>query len=250
MSKRLIIAPWGSPYNWGISKYAIPNSETGKKEEVIGRTSLSALAKIYPESNFLIFVLDTTYASEKKGKNGCIYSKKLVGVPGSYKELIDSVEEEIKGWILECSCSKELSRAVEERKLGVVVVPGIGAYEVKSIGTIYDFTLQGENSSNPVEPAGLFASWVLIKVLEKLLELEPNEVIVDLTHGLNYLPAFLLEAVNLALKLYTVATYRQVNFRIYESEPYSKHSEVLNVFCSKELTVDYKDEKDVLSVYL
>ncbi|WP_457680353.1 hypothetical protein, partial [Thermovibrio sp.] len=42
----------------------------------------------------------------------------------------------------------------------------------------------------------------------------------------------------------------QVNFRIYESEPYSKHSEVLNVFCSKELTVDYKDEKDVLSVYL
>ena len=88
-SKKLIIAPWGNPYSWGEVCYKYENLE------IKDRTSLAALAKVYPDSEFLIFVLDTVYAAFK-GRDGCEPVDRSKTIPGSYSELIGNVEKDIK----------------------------------------------------------------------------------------------------------------------------------------------------------
>ncbi len=236
-SKKLIVAPWGNPYAWEKVCYKYENPEI-KDED---RTSLAALAKVYPDSKFLIFVLDTVYAAFK-GRDGCEPVERSKSVPGSYSELIESVERDIKSWIKECSSSEELKAALNSGRLEVAVVPGIGSYTFEE--KAYQFPLSRG------EPAGTFASWAISLVLKKLLDVAPDEVIVDLTHGLNYMPVSLVEAVEFALKAYAVATYREIKFTIYEAEPFSRDAKSLNFFVPKSETISHRHEKDVLSVFL
>ncbi|ADU96683.1 CRISPR-associated protein, MJ1666 family [Thermovibrio ammonificans HB-1] len=237
-AKRLIIAPWGNPYGWVVRKYKL--AVNGKEIEDESRTSLGLLAKAYSSDDFLVFVLDTVYSAFYNKKSGCEPRERNKSCPISYEDLITSVKIDIENWIRECASSEKLVELLNLAKLDIVIVPGIGSYDFE--GITYQFSLPKP------EPAGLFASWVATSVLRKLLDIGPEEVIVDLTHGLNYMPVALMEAVELALKVYSVAFHRDVKLIVYESEPFSK-VDSLNLFSPKILDIRYKNERDILAVF-
>lgn len=159
--RRLVIATWGDPSGWSYAKYQYSSRE--KMIEHAGFTSLEALAKIFgqdkdTDTEVIIVVLDTLYPLTTQS------------APANYAEIKKNVIE----FIIKFVCLRN-----QRVKINILVEPGVavrpGRFEFR--GHPYDFR---------------------IKLLSDLLSsyLKPyEEVILDMTHGINYMPATALQAV-------------------------------------------------------
>ncbi|AKV74187.1 MULTISPECIES: CRISPR-associated CARF protein Csx1 [Metallosphaera] len=72
---------------------------------------------------------------------------------------------------------------------------------------------------------GLFFSHVYLSALRKLLEKEPDGVVLDSTHGINYMSLLTKDALTLALSVYCAVKRKKTTFSIYNSDPYVKDHE-------------------------
>ncbi|NON61642.1 CRISPR-associated CARF protein Csx1 [Acidianus sp. RZ1] len=86
----------------------------------------------------------------------------------------------------------------------------------------------------------LYFNYVYKQVLDYLLSLDNvSEVHLDVTHGINYMPVLGKDAITLALSVYSILKNKEVNFSVYNSDPYVKDA-VLNINVIERYTLDVR----------
>ena len=158
---KLLIAPWGNPFNWKEIRYRFETTTCTSK------TSLCVLVKALKPERILILVADSLVRSEK-----------VKETPG-YEAIKEAVKEDI-GEFLEKTCfSEDLS------KVEICVLPGTGYFQNGSFeGQILDYYYR-----------------LLYELAKIASESELSEIHLDLTHGLNFMPVLTYRAVKEILQV-------------------------------------------------
>ncbi len=237
MAGVLVAASWGNPYAWGPARYVY------RGVEAEARTSLAAVAEYHPASRILVLGVDTVYTA-RRGGPGCEPGGRPRGVPGSYRELVEAARRSLEDWIRACSGSSLLGEALDGGRLRVEVAPGAGSYVYEGIRYVF----------NPGgEPLGVYAAWAAGLLLEELLHSRPARLVIDVTHGVNYMPLGLVAAARAAAVAYAAATGLGLTLEIVNSEPYplgAPGKPRLNIWSVEEQQVEPGEARDTVALEL
>ncbi|MET1101978.1 MAG: CRISPR-associated CARF protein Csx1 [Pyrodictiaceae archaeon] len=205
----LAAAPWGAPFVWEPASYSLADCKV-----VTARTSLEAVVDCFKAERALVVVADslaTVPERDCKAAGGPIDLESI----GSYSELVNAVRAGVEAWIRSCSGGRHLPSMLDEGKLSVEVVPGLGTYGGWRFGP------QGTQAKRP-SPIESYGGEVLLLLLDSLLEVRPEKLVVDLTHGVNYMPVAFYEASRLAALAYSASQNKAIELVYTNSEPYPK----------------------------
>jgi len=183
--ERILIASWGVPERWGANK----SQDQGRylwdevnyvieDHEERSRSSLKPLVSKLNPKKVILVVVDTVIGEEFE----------------DYEDLCRKVEKYYQEF-----CKKIQLPLTPE----VIVAPGVGDFEkAKFEGEMTDFYY--------------FVSFELAK---RLISTEGElDLILDLTHGLNYAPTLLYRSLHELLGV--LAYTRKIQLRVYNAEPY------------------------------
>ena len=189
----VVISVWGDPSRWKrVKGYCVelPNGGCFFTASRPYRSSLGALMEAFGGSRVLLFASST------------------LGDPsvGCYGDLVDSVYDFVDSLLRAGEYCSDNSR------VSVVVLPGVGRFER---GVVRSF-LGG---------LGQFRVAAFLKTLDFLVEYRPERVILDLTHGLNYMPTYVRLSVFDALTCYSALAKVGVKLLVYNSEPFPEGAE-------------------------
>ena len=233
--KKVLILTWGSPwsaysvnkdliqYRWSEVNYVI---DEGGNLKCKSRTTLPVVYKHYSPDKIIIIATDTTifnpdlFTSENR----------------NYRDLIQYVEKiygEFIQDIIESSANKcDINIDEFKKKIEIVIAPGTGTYNNR-----YYTTEKREESLN-INFCGSITNYYNF-IYGRLSELLYNEVIsllkdskqpkktktlriiLDLTHGVNYMPALTYRAIK-DLGGAASILLRPVFLEILNSEPYTQ----------------------------
>jgi len=184
--ERILIAPWGVPERWGGAN---KSQDQGRylwdevnyvieDHEERSRSSLKPLVSKLNPKKVILVVVDTVIGEEFE----------------DYEDLCRKVKEYYQEF-----CKKIQLPVTPE----VIVAPGVGDFEkAKFEGEMTDFYY--------------FVSFELAK---RLISAKGElDLILDLTHGLNYAPTLLYRSLHELLGV--LAYTRKIQLRVYNAEPY------------------------------
>ncbi|WP_168188394.1 CRISPR-associated CARF protein Csx1 [Thermococcus indicus] len=197
--KRVLVATWGNPFQWEAIEYSADCKSLGLsdcqnvKEENV--STLPVLLKALKPQKTIILVLDTLANLTLRND---VPARKME----SYDNVKADVEERVR-WFIENRVNPYMSE--EDRALlddvEIVVLPGVGEFSNVSVeGDVLDF----------------YSS--VLKVLAERLPVEDTEVILDLTHGINFMPVLTYRALNALLGI--LAYLRTARLYVVNSEPF------------------------------
>jgi len=221
----LLIAPWGCPAQWRVAKYFI----NGKNIESC--TSLLPILKFLNEDvSVVIIVLDSLVDkyTGREIKSPCYdyyvkyYDEFFHDRITSYDDLVNRCKGFVKSIVNDIA--KEAGIRIKD--LRIVVGPCVG-----SPGGEWRF--KGD--------ANDFAAIVLYELGKLCLERKYVEVILDLSHGINFMPSVCLRIAYLlaGLLMVTYGDQDYVTLKVYNSDPFppgAKHP-ALNVNLTMKETV-------------
>ena len=149
------------------------------------KSSLGALMEAFPDAEVLLFASST------------------LGNPsvGSYSRLVSGVE----GYVWSFLRSGEYCS--DPGRVTVVVFPGIGRFERDVVKSFIGWL-------------GQFRVTAFLKTLDFILECKPSRVVLDLTHGINYMPTYTRLSVFDAITCYSAINRVEVRLLAYNSEPF------------------------------
>ncbi|MEM3662241.1 MAG: TM1812 family CRISPR-associated protein [Sulfolobales archaeon] len=208
----LIISVWGDPTGWRcVNKYKVEMSRSDLihfyEASKAYKSSLGVLMEAYPDARVLLFVSST------------------LGDPrvGSYGGLVKRVEDYVGSHL------SNVEFCGDRSKVSVVVLPGVGRFK---------------DSRSFVGGVEGFRVAAFLKAYECMLEYRPKRVVLDLTHGLNYMPTYVRLSVFDALTCYSSLSkdYR-VELLVYNSEPFpvgASYAEELTVMLVEDYLFDFK----------
>ncbi len=209
----LVVTSWGDPSGWGSACYVVDDMFMESRA-----TLIPLLVKAYRELGcggdvrVILIVLDTLLAR----------CRDVLGERADYEYIVDVVRgyvmHHVGEFIDECIKSVESKyrdilldlKSNLDRIVYVVVAPGVGVFSSKS-SVIYRFN-------------GLikqFYMYVLCKVLKHVLEFKPNEIWLDLSHGINYMPTITYRAVVDVMEIVKLYGLNTV-LKLYNSDPYPR----------------------------
>ncbi|MEB3778656.1 MAG: CRISPR-associated CARF protein Csx1 [Desulfurococcales archaeon] len=208
----LLVASWGNPFSWNRVHYIIDNLK------ITSLTSTEAIIQARKPARVLIIGVDTFAQTSPIERNNdqkhCKGYRKLGRIdPGAFKDYqsyLDCVKCKMEAWIRLCSSidSDTLSKLLDRGVLDVFIAPGMGSFS--------NVDHKGDEGINPLET---LKSMVLIRILKELLRVG-GPLIVDVTHGINYLTMIMHEASVTAAKIYSASTLQKLDIEILNSEPY------------------------------
>ncbi|NHV97929.1 MAG: CRISPR-associated DxTHG motif protein [Thaumarchaeota archaeon] len=188
----VVVSVWGDPSRWKpVEGYCVELPGGGSfTASRTYRCSLGALMEAFSGSRVLLFASST------------------LGDPsvGRYSSLVDSVCGLVEFYLRGGEYCSDASR------VGVVVLPGVGRFER---GVVRSF-LGG---------LGQFRVAAFLKALDFFTEFRPERVVLDLTHGLNYMPTYVRLSVFDALTCYSALAKTEVKLLVYNSEPFPEGAE-------------------------
>ena len=190
----VIVAPWGNPHGWREVYYTVELSVDGERYEKIPHTlqsSLGALFKIYEDARGLILASSTL---------AILYNNRTP-IPSSYKEIIDYSRNYIQKYI------KNRKYIPDPEKVELAILPGIGIFRKDDKRWVFRGGL------------GSYTTSVYLSTLRFLEAHRPHRVILDLSHGINYMPALAREAVQLAIASYSAYYDEGIQLLVYNSDP-------------------------------
>ncbi|ASJ17204.1 hypothetical protein A3L04_09065 [Thermococcus chitonophagus] len=237
--ERVLITTWGNPFGWKETAYYI----SGLKDEVKTRSTLPVLVAAYNPDLVIIIALDTlvNYIGCKDNINNC---SEIWPYPdedgrfedvGSYEKVIENVENRIWRYVEEL-CNESTTKApgyvrdalrefLDTGKIKTIVAPGIGDFKAK----VTKATSQQSIEVRVTVENGHATDYYHF-IMAKLAELLPStnlEIILDLTHGLNFMPVLTYRAVR---ELSTIGAYfGRVKLTVVNAEPYPKAGGALQI---------------------
>jgi len=215
MSKTLLIAPIGNPTSYKEARYKL-NKEFD-----------SCISFLAHEADHVIIVglssIVDPEIKEIKEESKCMKIMKEilsnVSPVNSYRELQEISERALKEFI-----ERIYQETYQEYnvKKDFIILPALGK--------------PGKNYMFKFEPATI-SSLLLIQLYNKLKNEFYDRIIVDLTHGINYLPAVCYIAALQIAQIMLIRALRnnvsQIRFEAYNSDPYKK-DELLNINLTSE----------------
>ncbi|UXD22747.1 hypothetical protein IPA_07890 [Ignicoccus pacificus DSM 13166] len=187
----LVISPWGNPRFWKKVKYVrdeVSEKDPKKVKEILENLKVEAYSYT-PLSLFESW-------------------RKLVVVPASIADgkgnvndlALDKMREIVK------SKDEEFLKIFEEADK--VVVPSTGVYKSNEVLKEFDV------------PFSNVYSGIILKLYEKLREANEETILLDITHGVNYYPVTIREALdNYILKLISIDMRKKIKYAIGASDP-------------------------------
>jgi len=247
--ERVLIATWGNPFGWRETKYSINRRDVeNTKVEGESRSTLPALVDAYQPDRVIIIALDTiaNYVGCGEGsKNDC----KEIWPSGSdgefenltnYEGVIQNVGKRVRWYLKKLSevtkpdgVSKLLREYLDEGKIEVVVAPGIGDFSSnpKKSGAESGISVRVTVKNGRATDYYHF----LMAELARRLPAGDVEIVLDLTHGLNFMPALTYRAVR---ELSTIGAYfGSIKLTVVNSEPHPKAEGPLNIHVIEETEV-------------
>jgi len=204
-----IIASWGNPFIWRPAKYHLHGYD---QDPVESRTTLPLLAKTTKAKGATIIIPDTlAIARPRRDDKECSHLDKPLTHAEKYEEIREAAERIVNEWIHNCI---SLDKNIEPR---IVVAPTVGSYAGSREGPRLEASYHDKLQAAPAE-----AYWTVavLETLRALKEEGVDKLVVDLTYGVNYMPAELYAATLYAASLYAVATGENVVLEYYNSTPY------------------------------
>ncbi|NJE01392.1 CRISPR-associated CARF protein Csx1 [Thermococcus sp. JdF3] len=202
--KRVLVATWGNPFQWGEIAYRVDCKELGlvncENVEMRNVSTLPVLIKALNPDKVIILALDTLANLTLKNE---VPAREL----NSYNDVKNDVEERVR-WFIENRVKPNLDEDSDllndeylSNYVDVVVLPGLGEFDNASVrGDLLDFY-----------------SMVLKELAERLPE-DDAEVFLDLTHGINFMPVLTYRALTDLLGL--LAYLHTARLHVLNSEPY------------------------------
>ena len=245
----LIAAPWGNPYQWREAQYdtSYLDCRGGSNHGGVFRstTVLDALIACYKPEKILVVLADTVSQARKRNAKTPIIN---IDEVDGYIGLISSIRDRIVEWIRRESKSAQLDRYVSSDRLDIEIVPGIGVFNGWRFGVVK----QVRRQFNPMES---YIAEVAILILSKLLEVKPDRVIIDLSHGINYMPASFYQAAKIATQAYIVAEpeRKQIELTYINSEPVTPGEsgrEVHRIYIVEKAGVDVDSAIEQMSLWI
>ncbi len=201
MARRVLVASWGNPFTWKKAVYRI------ERERYEQRSSTVALkqAMNVGSENVLVFISETII-----GTKDVISPELMDKAIKDYTSVLDEAKEKVM----------ELD-FVKEAGIEPQVCPGAGRFAIRPMGITAEWVLPGSASAETA-----FAACVLSKVLGHLLDLEEDvEILVDVTHGINYMVSATRRAVLAAARMYSAARMRNVSVKVYNALPVAEEGQ-------------------------
>ena len=209
----LIFEVWGNPHAYKSVEYYVERSNTTPIREKC-KSTLKALLKSYENSSCILFFPSTMGEVRK-----------------NYDEIIKSAEERAKSFLKEEDyCGIDYMKRVK-----VKVLPGIGRFKEDGKHKI----LVGR--INQIRTSAFMIA------LEELKDANPDTVILDISHGVNYMPVYIREALFDAVIAYiAVSQNKKIRWIVYNSEPVQEENVEANIQLVEYL--EKIDEKQALSI--
>jgi CRISPR-associated protein Csx1 len=182
---RVYLASWGNPLEWGSARYR--HGPVGNA--YYSYTTLPFMVREYGVDKAIIIALDSVITARGRAPNKeALDCAKQVGLtinnnsikPGEIRDYSKWVERASK--YIECVAARSIGNDLAGR-LGVVIAPCVGLREGVAYGV-----------GSGVRP-DVYLTHALVRVLDVLggSLRDVGELIVDITHGINYTPYLTIE---------------------------------------------------------
>jgi CRISPR-associated protein Csx1 len=252
-----VVATWGLPLMWRRVKYFVPKLPS----KLCGRPSDYFEAALEREGYSSTAVVRDALADHEVhvvvvGQESIVAKcRNVPGEPRDDKQRVDAEVCRLNGELHGRVASvEELRREAEDRlrryvelflgRADVVVLPAVGWYE-------------GYRFSGSLENAGFF---IVDEIYRRLEQLAPDAVVLDVTHGINYMPLFARQAVYMASKALYVRRGAPRCLLVVNSDPVTQDGQdaAINIVESVELEgttldevlVDLATDKDITPLRL
>ena len=214
-----------------------------KSVKVESSTSLEAVVRCFDADRVLVVVADTLpLASPKR----CYVSVPLTpDKADSYTELVSSVRRSVEEWIVKCSRASTITKMLNEGRLRVEVAHGLGSYQ----GWVFGRALCKRGGPNPIQA---YAGEIVGLMLRELIAMGCiDRLVVDLTHGINYMTVSFKEAAEASISAYVASRGpgSSIELILTNSEPFQKKAE-LNVYVVDQRRIASENVAEKLSLTL
>ena len=207
----VIVSVWGDPSRWKPVKgyrVELPDGCGFYTAPKPYKSSLGPLMEAFSGAEVLLFASST------------------LGDPsvGSYSGLVSAVEGIVWSFLRGGEYCSDPSR------IRAVVLPGIGRFERDVVKSFLGWL-------------GQFRVAAFLKALDFMDEFKPSRVILDLTHGINYMPAYTRLSVFDAITCYSALNRVEVRLLVYNSEPFpdgAKEASDLNIILVEDFRFEPK----------
>ena len=201
MVRRVLVASWGNPFGWRKAVYVVGDKGYEQRSSTVALKQAMGIGS----EDILVFVSETI-----------IGTKEVIS-----PELMDKAIRDYSGALEDAKEKIMELEFVREAGIEPRICPGAGRFNIRPIGVTTEWVLPGSASAETA-----FAACVLSKVLGRLLDLgEDVEILVDVTHGINYMVSATRRAVLAAARMYSAATMRNVVVRVYNALPVTEEGQ-------------------------
>ncbi len=202
-----ILASWGNPLQWREAEYIL-DSGVGSPSRV-SRTTLPLLLEAHGAEGATVIVPDSV-AVASISQNGCVpRGYKPLSSASSYSEIVEAARGVVEDWVRECA-------GLSPERLRIVVAPAVGFYRAGRDGPYLRAVYPAILKAAPAEAYWALAALEALRAVARA----GGRLVVDVSHGLNYMPMELYSAAVYSASLYSMAEGRGTVVTVYNSEPY------------------------------
>jgi len=217
--KTLIISVWGNPKTWEPVNYTVEKKVDKENIEFYQakseyRSTLGALMEAYDDAETLLLASSTL---------GTLSDKKR------YSEVVEEAYNIIEEYL------KNLEYCSEPKKVSLKILPGIGKFKDNNVEKKF------KGRIDCFRVASFICSY------KKMTETKPDRIILDISHGINYMPVYTRTSVYLALLGYIASINSKGEWLVYNSEPKERGVKELELMLVEDLEI--KPEFALQSIY-
>jgi len=230
----VLLAPWGNPFTWGEAVYRLSGKDKVVEEK--GRTSLACLAKALEADIIVVLVPETLLCPGEKPREE--HAKRYEDLGKCVRNLLRLAEsgcrEGREAWeayrrvlerlrdVMSELCREWLGDVSEGIK--VAIVPAIGEYTGPKGAKIL-----WRLGPSKIDPVSTYAAYSMMAAVAAIsaLDVEASErlrMVLDTTHGINYMPLAAYRALMTASRFISATLNVTVEFEQYNSTPYPRRA--------------------------
>ena len=208
---KILIAPWGWPESYKKATYSFEGNE------LPSNTSTGVLKKALSPDHTILILQDSL----------AVYNPEIFKL-GTYKKLVQS----LRNFLVEKFISKEeylpnFNRDKDE----VFISPNVGAFTNRDRNNPAKIIIKGKMSD--------YYYWIFYNlsrfIIDKSLDAEEVTLILDTSHGLNFMPYLTFSALYNIGAVLSLKFKNRLKLKIYNADPYIQESPNLEINLVREL---------------